>query len=189
MARTIDDQIDEKARLQLSELLRSRGIDSGRVSIEVLFLLPPEFVREYRELYERALKDGVEGAGGAGTGNIDGGRVTDEKAGRERNKSKGKRAGHGSRTDGRGDAKGGSKARYKTYWQVKDEDALALKNKVDRELKGLIGRIARSLKDGSCADSRKNGSAPEKSPKPTQTSCDICGRRFARGWVSCPYPH
>lgn len=184
VTRTQEDVIEDEVKRRLAGALAedgSGGVGRGRISLEVLYMLPTEFLRQYTELFDRALKEGVEGAGGAGTGNIDGGRVTDEKATSARNRAAGKRAGAGNRTDGRGGAKGGGK-RYKTHWQIKDERALEVKALVDRRLKALIAEVWRAFgaaeKGGKMVPAEGNGN---------KVTCGVCGRGQARGWIQCPF--
>src|ERR1700746_219355 len=69
--------IDRLVRARIAEFLRAAGVDQGRIGVEVLFELPPSFVRAYEELWRIALgqegHDGQGRAGGGGGGQRQGG--------------------------------------------------------------------------------------------------------------------
>lgn len=60
-ARVADMTPGEKRRY--AELLSSSGLNSRRVAIEILYLLPPTFVKAYEDLFHDAVLLGDEGSG------------------------------------------------------------------------------------------------------------------------------
>lgn len=203
----------------------------GRVALEVLFWLPEEFMREYQDLFMRALKLG-DGDGGEKAG-ADEGRILEGKGkgvGKETSRTKlgrevdevdesGEKTGKKIRVSGsqRG-AQGGGK-KYKVDWIVKDEQALAIKARVDRELVGLIGKMAgREARNGGTSGSTDQtrggravtglgggklvegeggtrGSTPGVAGRRLVAGtgggkrCEGCGKIASSDWVMCPRPH
>lgn len=118
------DAIEREVRRRVSDYMASGGVPHGRIAVEILYMLPPEFVRAYRKVWERALRPDVQGVV-AGSG--------DEKAAN----SKGERTRQGF-------AQGAKRGKgYANHWVVKDEEALKLKGSIDRKL----GRLASELED------------------------------------------
>lgn len=164
--------------MRLQEAMVSAGVNESRVSLEVLFWLPPEFMRAYQELFMRALHlgdgDDTERAGrdegrqksSVRDGGKDGGLRT-------RARSKLREGEEGEVADGKGGrkkAQGGGTTRgarpgkkYKREWVVKDEDLLEVKKKVDAVLRGLVPKEMRKLveREGRIGEGRETrGSIP-----------------------------
>jgi hypothetical protein len=200
-----EDVIEREVRRRLSEYLNSMGVDSGRVSIEILYMLPESFVQEYRELFDRALRWSPSGSGG---GIVNEGRVTDEAEGRRKVKAQNAKArdrakeegksraevakagGTKVRKDGRGNAKGGGKRYRDTQLVIADEVSLRIKELVDRRLKGMIGQIRANVigaaqNGGDFVPSRSD--TGKGNGGPAKDLCVTCGRGKGRGWVRCPY--
>jgi hypothetical protein len=154
---TRQNELDEALTRRLTEIMSSAGVDSSRASLEVLYLLPREFLRGYAELFERALKLG-EGGGGARGGE---GELEKRAAGRAVDKGKRPMLGGGS----------GAK-RYKEYWVVKDEGALNLKTRVDKRLRGLGREVMLELSEG-------------KDSEGSRIRCGRCGRIMSKDWNFC----
>lgn len=161
MARSTEDVIEEEVRRRLADRLASAGVDQGRVSLEVLYMLPPEFVREYTRLFHKALREDLAGNGG-GMGKDEGqikkkaGVVKRHRRVRAEKGEDGYEEGEDRAVPGsdRGAQAGGK--RYKNHWIVKDETALEVKVRVDRKLVRLIQSTARDLGNaggGSARDS------------------------------------
>jgi hypothetical protein len=149
---------ENKLRLRLAEVLSSAGVDEGRVALEVLYLLPQEFVRGYTDLFHRALRAGDEGMGGRNDAKAELGRsLGREKAGGKTPKKAG----------GRGP------------FAVRDEKALGEKQRIDRQLR----KLARSMRDGGAAGTGKEqvSRCGEDSDK------EGCGKWVESGWNWCPY--
>jgi hypothetical protein len=152
------------------EALASAGVSQGRISHEVLYLLPPEFVRQYMELFEKALKEDTRGGGSgdpdAVTRSVPGGLKT---PGRRPKKDAEGNALPGSGTGARGGGK-----RYKTYWVIRNEDALEFKAQVDRKLRELSrdiarGKVKKAIRCRPCGRWGQDG----------MRFCPNCGGRFA----------
>jgi hypothetical protein len=193
MARTSRDEVQDAVRVRLQEAMVSAGVGHGRVALEVLYWLPQEFVRDYQELYMRALHLG-DGDDRERPGK-DEGRV----------KAKVKAAKRGKRGSMEARAKAG---KYKKEWVVKDEEALEVKRQVDKKLVELVRREKQKQTRGSSPPSGKkiHGSTPpspsggnpprevvgnlrEMAGKADKKVCEDCGKIAAIDWVRCPYPH
>lgn len=103
--------------------MTSAGVNVNRVSLEVLYMMPADFVRLYIEMFTRAL------------GSADGGTAARGKA--------------AENTGALGKAKrktaGGQGKKYKEHWVVQDEKALDLKTRVDKRLRALGRDIRKGL--------------------------------------------
>lgn len=194
------DEEDDRLRARLQEALVSAGVNHGRVALEVLFWMPAEFLREYQELYMRALHmgdgDDTQRAG-EDEGQIKKKVKADQGGGlRTRARSKGREdEGLGGTTRGARPGK-----RYKREWVVKDEQALEVKTRVDRALRGLIARekgrvgLDESRGHGSRGGGQTHGSTPGDGRGLVDMGkgrkrCEGCGLIAASDWVICPRPH
>jgi hypothetical protein len=186
MARTQRDEVEDKVRMRLQEILNAAGVPHGRIALEVLYWMPQEFVREYYELYMRAvhLGDGDDG----------------EKAGEDQGRIKAKV---------KSSARGGKKSmearegkRYKVEWVIKDERALKLKTRVDGKLVELLRKARHELMEADQgkgnlveAEGRSHGSTPGVENgrglvlAGGKKHCRTCGKIAANDWVMCPRLH
>lgn len=141
-------EAEEIRRRYAAELMSSGGLTSNRLSLEVLYLLPSEFVTGYVSLFYRALKDptGIQRQESIERATVKGGE------------------GLGSK------AKGGKK--HKIYWTVKDERALDLKGAIDKALMELSGDMQPG---GQVATKRCAGSSCGRFLKPRWRFCPWCG--------------
>lgn len=116
-----EEHIEHQVRKRLAEALGSAGVDFNRISLEVLYLLPPQFLDAYIELYLRALKD--ESSGG----------IADENT----------LLGVGKKTKRYqiGPATNNSGKKYRDHWQIRDDAAFALKKRIDRKLLKLVAEM------------------------------------------------
>lgn len=119
------DGMDEKLRRRLAEVLSSAGVNANRVALEVLFMLPAEFVRGYSDLFHRALNTTEDGMGSRNDSKAELGKAT----------GSGARSGKGSRG----------------VFLVRDDKAMGEKERVDRTLR----KLARSMRDGGGAGTGK----------------------------------
>jgi len=147
MTRRFEDLVEAEVRRRMAERLSSAGLSEGRLSHEVLFLLPEEFVREYTELFFRALKEdtaGMLGKVGGDEGQIKKG------IGRRRDKftrekpKKGEEKGKLRDGNAQG-ARGGEKG-YKDHWIIKDDVAFEAKRRVDRKLRRIVQAAMRDAR-------------------------------------------
>lgn len=145
------DAIELEVQRRLADYLASAGVPQGRISLEVLYMLPPDFIRAYRTLFDRAFLESVSDSGGG-----DPGRAPERR----------KNVGVGS--------KGGK--RYRTYWVIRDEQAFQLKGSVDRKLKRLAlemgTRAGKEVKCQSC--SSKLQSLQDASGRKLLRFCPYC---------------
>lgn len=162
MPKTFEDKVAEEVNKRLTAAASAAGVDRGRIEIEVLFLLPPEFVRQYKELFDRALADPIKPTSDGGK---DEGRI----------RASG-RTGDGLhvRTMGTG---GGGKRFVAGSWPIRDEAALELKRKLDRQIINLV-RDALELVSMRAGDM-------VKAPPPPQ--CATCGLFQKPEWIRCPF--
>ena len=138
---TVEDHIEREVQRRLTERAASAGLAQGRPSLECLFLLPPDFVRAYEQLFNRALREpGLEGpSGGVGSGDAAGQVKRVSRKARLSARSKRKIA------EGAG-AKAQSK-RHRDYWIVRDEHALDQKSLIDRRLRRMARDIFDTLRE------------------------------------------
>lgn len=166
MSSKFEDVVEKEVRRRYADLLASAGVNSGRLSLEVLYLLPEEFVREYVELFHQAMREDIS-APLAGDG------VVIAKAGEIK-----KRQAKEKVTDDSGEVRevavGGSDRgaqsggkRYRNHWLVKDELALEVKRRVDRKLLRIIavtrGDVKRAVDGAMEGDGERDSSGRFKS--------------------------
>jgi hypothetical protein len=162
MPKTFEDRVTEEVNKRLTLAASAAGVDRGRIEIEVLFLLPPEFVRQYKELFDRALADPIRPTSDGGK---DEGRI--------------RASGHTSdglhvRTMG---TAGGGKRFVAGSWPIRDEKALELKKKLDRQIIGLV-RDSLELVSMRAGDLVRTELPPR---------CESCGLFQKPEWVRCPF--
>jgi len=162
MPKTFDDRVAEEVNKRLTLAASAAGVDRGRIEIEVLFLLPPEFVRRYRELFDRALADPIRPStdGGKDEGRLRAsGRSNDAMNARSmRAAQPGKRYVAGA-------------------WPIRNEAALEAKRILDKKLLRLV-TSALELVSIRAADTG-NGEQPRQ--------CSSCGFFQNSEWVRCPF--
>lgn len=162
MAKTFEDRVSEEVSKRLASAASAAGVDRGRIEIEVLFLLPPEFVRRYRELFDRALADPIRPTGDGGK---DEGRV----------RAPG-RNGDSLNTRSMRAAQPGK--RYVAgVWPVRDEAALEAKKRLDKKL------VRMALEALELVSARAAALESQKPP----TQCTTCGLFQRPEWVRCPF--
>lgn len=185
---TSDIRVRDQVRMQIQELLVSAGVDHGRVAVEVLFWLPAGFVEAYQNLFMQALH--------LGDGD------DRDKAGEDEGRIKAKVKSEKRGKPGGMSAAGGGK-KYKKEWVVKDEEALEVKQRVDRKLMDLIQGEARKVMEAR-EGGETHGSTPGvgvgggegeivEAAKPKNGGsgkrCRDCGKLMKGDWARCPYLH
>lgn len=115
-----DESIEHQVRVRLAEALVSQGVGFHRIALEVLYLLPPEFVDAYTRLFYQAFRDDA----AINVGDPNAAQVKDNRQGQKR---------------GSGKAAAGRK--YRQHWQIGNEKAFARKQQIDKELRALVRRI------------------------------------------------
>jgi hypothetical protein len=168
MPKKLEDRLEEELRRRSTSAAASAGLDRGRMEMEVLFLLPSEFVRMYRELFDRAFADPIRPTS-------DGGK--DE--GRVKAKAKGDPVRHVSANG----AKSTSKRFREGTWPIRDEQALAAKQKLDRK---LVRAAESAATEAIGAAAHERASVPAGSTGSTR-QCGDCGAFQSAKWVRCPF--
>lgn len=164
----------EKDRLDraLAEILASAGVPSSRIALEVLFLLPDRFVDVYSEVFEASLIAPVKAPGEAAglAGEL------------------GRAPGSTSALRGTVSQVSGTGKKYKRIWVIKSEEALALKNRMDKRLRAMGREMELELEE-----IRRHGSgegAGEGSSRAggmsSQASCGRCGKLVREDYRFCP---
>lgn len=203
-----EDQVEREVRKRLAETMSSAGVNQGRISMEVLYWLPENFARLYMQMVDKALKmdDGVGSSMGGQTG--DEGQI---KAKVGTGPQRGKQAGGLFTRESGAHARGTGK-RYRVHWLVKDENAFALKGKIDRKLGELAHLIAQGGGGKMGSEKKVDGRTPlspggdavaergethgvdlgDRTLKVLgagRLQCKGCGKMASKGWVICPRPH
>ena len=170
MSQTHADRVNDEVRRRMAEIAAAAGIDHGRLSIEVLFLLPPQFVRMYQAIFDAALDDPVKPQLAA---NKDEGRI----------KAKGK-----PRDDLRARSMGAAKKGKRSvsgYWPIKDEEAVKIKDLLDRRIVRAASQATEDLRSSRAA---RNGVGTYPNHRSvSQPQCPACGKFMKEDWVRCPW--
>lgn len=167
VSQTFEDRVEKEVRKRLTQAAAAAGVDRGRIELEILFLLPPEFVRRYRELFDRALADPIKPT-------TDGGK--DEGKVKASGKSKDL-----IRARTMGAAAGGGKRFVQGAWPVRSEVALEAKRRLDKRITALVVEALEMVSPAGVvgAAGAENGNRPVR--------CDTCGIFQKLDWARCPY--
>jgi hypothetical protein len=166
MPKKTEDLIEDEVRRRLSALASAAGISRGRIELEVLFMLPTEFVRMYRQLFDMALSDPVTPIGDGGK---DEGRVKARGTARDPMKARSMSG-----------ATGGGKRFVAAVWPIRHEGALEAKRRLDKR---LIHSVTKALQDAREASGvRENGQETDAT-----NQCRVCGQFQSPKWVRCPF--
>lgn len=130
-----EEQIRRAVDKRVAEVLSAAGVDTRRMALQVLYYLPDRFVEVYEELFDKALKRAGEESPGA-EGGADAGTLGKAPSGTSGSK--------GNKTQ----LRGGQGKKYKNIWVIKDDDALDLKNRVDKRLRSLAREIQTEMTFG-----------------------------------------
>lgn len=150
-------EIDDAVTRRIAEIASAAGVPHSRAALEVLYYLPKDFLDRYAELFNASLRLDSGGMGSRGV---------DEQPVKVSSEYRGKRPMTGA---------GGK--RYKEYWVVLSDEALDIKKKVDKRLRGLAREIAGDLRMGDTDDESGNGQ---------RVKCGRCGQFLAGSWKFCP---
>jgi hypothetical protein len=158
------------AEERFTAMMSSAGVPVHRMALEILYMLPRDFIDAYAELFTRALAGDDGGAGGRG----EAARQTAD-LGRAARKTS-----------------GGQGKKYKKYWTVRNDAALELKDKIDKRLRA-IGRELRMRMDEADVFGRQLEKADRGLGSVTEDlarvmnghQCGNCGRFLSRGWKFC----
>lgn len=171
---------DDKLRTRLAEIMSSAGLGYNQIALEILYLLPTEFIQRYIWLWEKAL-------GPAGGGDARG-----QQSARESNLG---RAEVSSSDRGLKPSVGAGGKRYKKIFVIRDEKAFALKDRIDKRLRAMAREIRTNLegleenertgtRDGDMGKGRKGKGVGERE---ITTQCSRCGKIVSMAWAFCPF--
>lgn len=158
------------AEKMFTDMMASAGVDHRRMAQELLFFLPRGFCDAYEQLWYRGVA-----AKGTDGGSDERGRGNLAKA--ELGRAEGGRSGGA-----------GKRRSHKKYWVIADEQALEIKDRVDKRLRGIAREIGYELAE--IDQLRKSGGYVVKSEHQramSQRSCGGCGRFVEDRWDYCPY--
>jgi hypothetical protein len=164
VAQSFDDRVEQEVRKRLTLAASAAGVDRGRIELEILYLLPPQFVRNYRELFDRALADPIKPA-------TDGGK--DE--GRVRAPGK---PGDPLKARHMGGAAPGKKFVHGA-WPIRNEAAVEAKRRLDKKLLAAVLEALELVRGSIGAAGAANESSPNR--------CQTCGFFLKPDWIRCPY--
>lgn len=179
------------------ELQESGGLGEGRLGLEIVWLLPPEFVKFYSSLFHRALK--VEGGDGSGTAM---GRASKSKGGVDKAKGRTSMATEHNEKGGqgvRGPQAGSTGKQYRNApLVIGSERAFKVKEALDKVLLDGVGMAKRALDKekggGSGGTGRGDGSDGAK-VKQCEGKIGVdengeggvrCTRFLKTAWRFCP---
>ena len=163
---------ERKAQSMYTDLMASGGVGYNQIAKEVLFFLPRDFLEVYEELWQQGLAGKDDGGAGArGESQAETGRVGKAST---RNVPGGMQISSG----------GAKRKSYKKYWVIADEEALALKDKVDKRLRGLTREARQELQEIRSRRAGAEGSTG--GTVQVKPRCAGCGRILEAGWKFCP---
>lgn len=159
-----EDAYSDTLRKRLADIRASAGVPHNQVALEVLYMLPGDFLRQYSALFSAALKsDGGESA-----------RAQQQQDGAVvgKTKSLGK--------TGRGPTVQGGQRRWKQAWTVQDDRMLALKTRIDKRIRAIGREIHEDMLDLT------EGAAQLESRRHIGLQCCSCKTFLDAGWKFCP---
>lgn len=169
---------DDKIRTRLAEIMSSAGLGYNQIALEILYLLPKEFIERYIWLWEKAL-------GPAGGGDVRG-----QQLARDANLD---RAQVSSKDKGNLPTVGAVGKRYKKIFVIKDEYAFDLKHKIDKRLRGMAREIRTELEGleeengrGRSGSGGRGGRRDRAEGRIAQ-QCKACGKIMHGDYNFCPY--
>jgi hypothetical protein len=154
--------VDKLVRARVAEIMSAAGLDQGRIGLEVLWDMPPGFVRAYEWLW-RLISEGEKAKGGGGAGGRDqrqaevgvagdapAGRMGGGARGRTRDTERSReglsvvvvRSGGSARRGSRGPSRGGAALGVAGSGL---EDVARLKERIDKRLRACARDIAAEL--------------------------------------------
>lgn len=158
------DKEDYAVRMRHADFLAAAGVGVDRIAIEVLYLLPPAFVREYTRVFHEALNIGEDGSGIRNEQMTALGKVSGANSPNTGSRG-GSRMSSGGHTEiGSGTGRGGGSGKSRGIFGVRNEEKLGEKDAVDRVLRKLArkmkndenGRAGGLSEGGRCGFDAKN---------------------------------
>lgn len=177
-------QAERMAQSMYAGFLAGAGVGYNQIAKEVLFFLP----RDFLDIYEEVWHAGVAGKDDGGTGARGAAQAETGRVGKAATRNV---------PGGMQISSGGAKRKgYKKYWVIADEEALELKDRLDKRLRGLArearaeladirSRRERASREGLAGEAEASGSA-NGSTAMDRSRCSECGRLIGAGWKFCP---
>lgn len=154
------------------ELRESGGLSSGRLGMEILYLLPDDFVQLYGALFHRALNVGDESVMAAhGKGGVD--KAIGRTGMATEHDERGRDRGSGAQASGTG------KKWKEQRIPIGSEAMMRVKQGVDKELMVLASRMKGAL-------ANKDGEGKGEEQKGLQCINGVCRSFLKPGWGYCP---
>jgi len=192
---------ERKARTMFTDLMASAGLGNHRIAKEVIYFMPQVLLDVYEELWYM----GTGGKDGGGTGARGAAQSEAGALGKAGTDNKGSyRTNSGQKGTMYVSGGGSSKRRkYKKYWVIADEDALDIKDRADKRLRGLARdlraeldelKMLRKLGPERLAEAQKGrrvkegetGREVERAGTRIGWRCS-CGKLMRADWEHCPY--
>ena len=167
MSKKTEDHINDEVRRRLADYMASAGVPRGNIALEVLYLLPSEFVRAYTDLFWQAVGDPISPQGDGGK---DEGRIKAKGISSSPMNTRKMRA-----------AQSGGKRFVQRVWPVKNEAAMDAKLKLDRLLVRSVEKAHQSLRGVG-----QDRSGPEEVDERVK-ACRSCGQYQNKSWLRCPF--
>jgi hypothetical protein len=168
VSKKTEDHIQDEVRRRLAAHHAAAGVPSQQIALEVLFLLPSEFVRAYSELFWKALGDPISPQGDGGK---DEGRV----------KARGISNSPMNTRKMRG-AQSGGKRFVARVWPVRSEEAVKAKNNLDKRLIRAVEDAHKTLRTAQ----DRSGQVDDEAAGAVK-QCQSCGVLQNRTWLRCPF--
>lgn len=157
--------VNERFTRWQADYLADAGVPYSRLALELLFLIPEGFAKSYKQLFESSL------------GPVDSGADARGKA--------------AERTGATGRAKGKAGGDTGKRWKnlpltIRDEDALELKQRIDKKLRTMAREIIQELDEIAAAKALGIKRKIETGEKTETGRCRSCGKFSAAAWNWCP---
>lgn len=173
-ARDITQKLAERmAEAKFADMMAAGGVGHDRMALELLYWLPRDFLDLYQELYMRGLANTDGGTGARGSA-------------QRQTAAVGKAAANTA----------AGQKKFKRYWVVQDEEALELKERIDKRLRSITREIRDELTEMDFLRSRRGTEKEARVKTATGKSsgkfkiargiCGECGILMAKHWRYCP---
>lgn len=171
-----------RERKKLADALSSAGMNARRVAVEVLYLMPEDFIAQYETLFFATYSTGEEGRGGLADRDAEVGKARG-KAKRERTIETKLGPEWGSRDSS------GKGSRRSSVFPVKSEEMMEQKLWVDRQLR----KLGRQIKTGEKGLAGAAGVGRVRCGLRTNSNVSVkdkegkgCGKWLEKEWRFCP---
>lgn len=172
---------DDKVRIRIAEIMSSGGVGYNQISLEILYLLPVEFINRYIEVWEKAMGPGIKAPGDAMAHDAELGKANTD------TKKKGQVVGAGA---------GGVTKRFKRILTIRDERALMLKDRMDKRLRNMAREMRLEL-SGLTENTMENmkgvginemvGDGNPNKLRGVRRCQPGCGKLFPVNYQFCPF--